>query len=133
MRNHFLPALSITFLLLSSFASGCFGSEEEGSEMDNWEWVDPVEEIEDENHSHSDLMAHRLKTPNARMIDYHNLNCDGEVTPPADLDNVAGRPCFDQYKNVGPTPGDNSEIAIEGNFLDDCETVSYTHLRAHET
>ena len=61
------------------FASGCFGSEEEGSEMDNWEWVDPVEEIEDENHSHSDLMAHRLKTPNARMIDYHNLNCDGEV------------------------------------------------------
>ena len=45
MRNHFLPALSITFLLLSSFASGCFGSEEEGSEMDNWEWVDPVEEM----------------------------------------------------------------------------------------
>ena len=66
-------------------------------------------------------MAHRLKTPNAVMIDYHNLNCDGEVTPPADLDNVAGRPCFDQFKNVGPTPGDNSEIAIEGNFLDDCE------------
>ena len=52
--------MSITLLLLSSFASGCFGSEEEGSEMDNWEWVDPVEEIEDENHSHSDLMAHRL-------------------------------------------------------------------------
>ena len=78
-------------------------------------------EIEDENHSHSDLMAHRLKTPNAKMIDYHNLNCDGEVKPPADLDNVAGRPCFDQYKNVGPTPGDNSEIAIEGNFLEDCE------------
>ena len=121
MRNQILPALSIAILLLSSMASGCFGGDDGDSDADDWEWVDPVVEIEDENHSHSDLMAHRLKTPNAKMIDYHNLNCDGEIRPPADLDNVAGRPCFDQYKNVGPTPGDNSEIAIEGNFLEDCE------------
>ena len=121
MRNQILPALSIAILLLSSMASGCFGGDDGDSDADDWEWVDPVVEIEDENHSHSDLMAHRLKTPNAKMIDYHNLNCDGEVKPSADLDNVAGRPCFDQYKNVGPTPGDNSEIAIEGNFLEDCE------------
>ena len=108
-------------MFLISTTAGCFGSDDAASDDEPWEWVDPVVEIEDANHSHSDLMAHRLKTPNARMIDYHNLNCDGEVKPPADLDNVAGRPCFDQYKNVGPTPGDNSEISIEGNFMDDCE------------
>ena len=86
-----------------------------------WGWVDPVIEIEDENHSHSDLLAHRLKTPNAQLIDYHNLNCDGEEKPPQELDNTAGRPCDPAFKNVTPTPGDSSEIAIEGNFLDDCE------------
>ena len=81
------------------------------------EWIDPVVEIEDENHSHSDLLAHRLQTDNMVLIDYHNLNCDGNVAPPAELDNVAGRPCFPEYKNVGPTPGDSSEIAIEGKLL----------------
>ena len=83
-------------------------------------WIDPVVEIEDENHSHTDLLAHRLQTENMQLIDYHNLNCDGNVAPPAELDNVAGRPCFPEFKNVGPTPGDSSEIAIEGNFLEDC-------------
>ena len=78
-------------------------------------------EIEDANHSHNDLLAHRLSTANAKLIDYHNLNCDGEVYPPPELDNTAGRPCYDDWKNVGPTPGDNSEIAIEGNFHEDCE------------
>ena len=53
------------------------------------------------------------------FIDYHNLNCDGNVAPPAELDNVVGRPCYPEYKNVGPTPGDSSEIAIEGNFMED--------------
>ena len=76
-------------------------------------WVDPVVEIEDENHSHSDLLAHRLSTDNIQLIDYHNLNCDGNEKPPAELDNTAGRPCLPEYKNVAPTPGDSSEIAIE--------------------
>ena len=49
------------------------------------------------------MLAHRLATPNAQLIDYHNLNCDGNVKPPAELDNVAGRPCFDEFKNTGPT------------------------------
>ena len=26
-----------------------------------------------------------------------------------------------EFKNTGPTPGDSSEISIEGNFLEDCE------------
>ena len=85
------------------------------------DWVDPVIEIENESHSHGDLLAHRLSTDNIQLIDYHNLNCDGNVKPPAELDNTAGRPCLPEYKNVAPTPGDSSEIAIEGNFLEDCE------------
>ena len=63
------------------------GDENEGSQTSKW--IDPVVEIEDENHSHSDLLAHRLQTDNMLLIDYHNLNCDGNVAPPAELDNVA--------------------------------------------
>tara|TARA_B100000131_G_scaffold9842_3_gene10363 strand:+ start:1821 stop:3728 length:1908 start_codon:yes stop_codon:yes gene_type:complete len=102
-------------------ASGCLSSDDGVGGQGGNEWVDPVTEIEDSNHSHNDLLAHRLSTSNAKLIDYHNLNCDGEVYPPPELDNTAGRPCYDDWKNVGPTPGDNSEIAIEGNFYDDCE------------
>ena len=93
MRNQILPALSIAILLLSSMASGCFGGDDGDSDADDWEWVDPVVEIEDENHSHSDLMAHRLKTPNAKMIDYHNLNCDGCLlyTSPSPRDRTRSR------------------------------------------
>tara|TARA_B100001173_G_scaffold126654_1_gene110011 strand:- start:925 stop:2820 length:1896 start_codon:yes stop_codon:yes gene_type:complete len=103
--------------------SGCLSFSDDSSDSDDGmkDWIDPVIEIENEEHSHSDLLAHRLWTDNAVLIDYHNLNCDGNVKPPAELDNTAGRPCDDSFKNVGPTPGDNSEIAIEGNFDEDCE------------
>ena len=40
--------------------------EESESEMT---WIDPVVEIEDENHSHSDLLAHRLQTENMHLIE----------------------------------------------------------------
>ena len=53
--------------------------------------------------------------------DYHNLNCDGNEKPPAEFDDTMGRPCLEESKNTAPTPGDNSEISIEGNFLEDCE------------
>ena len=113
--------LAVSIVMLAP-VSGCLSSDSEGSnEIGGEGWVDPVTEIEDANHSHSDLLAHRLSTSNAKLIDYHNLNCDGEVYPPPELDNTAGRPCFDEWKNVGPTPGDNSEIAIEGNFDEDCK------------
>ena len=120
LRN--APMLMMVALMVLAPLSGCLSfitgdDSDEGADT----WVDPVVEIEDANHSHNDLLAHRLYTPNANLIDYHNLNCDGEVKPPADLDNTAGRPCYPEWKNVGPTPGDNSEIAIEGNFLEDCE------------
>ena len=119
MRTRVWLAVSIVML---APVSGCLSSESEGSnEIGGEGWVDPVTEIEDANHSHSDLLAHRLSTSNAKLIDYHNLNCDGEVYPPPELDNTAGRPCFDEWKNVAPTPGDNSEIAIEGNFDEDCK------------
>ena len=121
-RSFLNPMILMAFLMLAAPLSGCIGVfEPDADDSDSWEWIDPVTEIEDGNHSHNDLLAHRLATPNAQLIDYHNLNCDGNVKPPAELDNVAGRPCFDEFKNTGPTPGDNSEIAIEGNFLDDCE------------
>jgi hypothetical protein len=92
-------------------------------------WIDPITEVEncenctgpDESHQHTNIMQHFLQTKNITLIDYHNLNCDGNVKPPAELDNTAGRPCKAEYKNVAPTPGDNSEIAIEGNFLEDCD------------
>ena len=96
-------------------------SDDENNVEEDYVWVDPVMEIENDNHSHSDLLAHRLFTPNAKLIDYHNLNCDGNVIPPAGYDNMQGRECFDEFKNTAPTPGDNSEIAIEGNFEDDWE------------
>ncbi len=113
--------LMVALMILAPL-SGCLSFlDDEGEDGDDLGWVDPVIEIEDANHSHGDMLAHRLSTPNAELIDYHNLNCDGNVKPPPELDNVAGRPCYDDWKNVGPTPGDNSEVAIEGNFDEDCE------------
>ena len=112
----------LTVSVISAIAYMSLDTEENDSDSkQSMEWVDPVVEIEDENHSHTDLMAHRLATNNMQLIDYHNLNCDGNVAPPAELDNVAGRPCYPEFKNVGPTPGDSSEISIEGNFMEDCE------------
>ena len=111
----------VVISLLSATAYFALGGDSKSDDVSaESEWIDPVVEIEDEQHSHTDLLAHRLKTDNMQLIDYHNLNCDGNVAPPAELDNVAGRPCSPEYKNVGPTPGDSSEIAIEGNFLEDC-------------
>mgnify|MGYP000512985062 FL=1 len=93
-------------------ALGGVGQVAEGESVPDW--VDPITEIEDENHSHNNLSAHVLFTENMRLIDYHNLNCDGSLKPPAELDNTAGRECYPEFKNVGPTPGDNSEIVLEG-------------------
>ena len=48
-----LLAVSIVMLAL---VSGCLSSDSEGSnEIGGEGWVDPVTEIEDANHSHSDL------------------------------------------------------------------------------
>ena len=110
--------------------SGCL-DDNSSSNSETGGWVDPIVESEncenctglDKNHQHTNLMQHFLQTDNITLIDYHNLNCDGNEKPPAELDNTAGRPCYPEYKNVAPTPGDNSEIAIEGNFLDGCVKV----------
>ena len=117
------PLFLMIFLMLTAPLSGCLSMLDDPVKSDDnsTEWIDPVIEIENENHSHNDLLAHALSTSNSQLIDYHNLNCDGNVKPPAELDNVAGRPCSDEFKNIGPTPGDNSEISIEGNFMEDCE------------
>ena len=42
-------------------------ADEDSSSADVEPWVDPVVEIEDEQHSHTDLMAHRLQTNNCLL------------------------------------------------------------------
>ena len=116
--------VSVSMLSLGAYIIVSAGEDDSSpASMEQEAWIDPVVEIEDENHSHTDLLAHRLATSNMQLIDYHNLNCDGNVAPPAELDNVAGRPCFPEFKNVGPTPGDSSEISIEGNFMEDLSLI----------
>ena len=78
------PQLSVVKFPILSFSNN-----EDEKTMDDT-WIDPVIEIENEEHSHNDLLAHRLSTPNVKLIDYHNLNCDGNISPPPELDNVAG-------------------------------------------
>ena len=121
-RTSQIPLILMSFVMLAAPMSGCIAVFKPGAGADGSEnWIDPVIEIEDENHTHMDLLSHRLATANARLIDYHNLNCDGNVKPPAEFDDTMGRPCLEESKNTAPTPGDNSEISIEGNFLEDCE------------
>ena len=126
VNNKQILSYSITFLFIGIAFSGCLDDNSSDSDSDEG-WVDPIVESEncenctglDQNHQHTNLMQHFLQTDNITLIDYHNLNCDGNVKPPAELDNTAGRPCYPEFKNVAPTPGDNSEIAIEGNFLEE--------------
>ncbi len=121
-RTSWIPLILMSFVMLAAPMSGCIAVFKPGAGADDSEnWIDPVIEIEDENHTHMDLLSHRLATANARLIDYHNLNCDGNEKPPAEFDDTMGRPCLEESKNTAPTPGDNSEISIEGNFLEDCE------------
>ena len=82
----------LTVSVISAIAYMSLDSDESnGGGSKTTEWIDPVVEIEDENHSHTDLMAHRLATSNMQLIDYHNLNCDGNVAPPAEY--VPVLPC----------------------------------------
>ena len=51
-------------------------------------WVDPVTEITGPgNHSHNNMSEHFLMTNNMTLIDYHNLNCDGQLKPEMDPEN----------------------------------------------
>ena len=77
-------------------------------------------EIEDENHSHSDLLAHRLQTDNMLLIDYTTSTAMEMLHLLQNLITLQDA-LLPEFKNVGPTPGDSSEISIEGNFLEDCE------------
>ena len=129
-----LISVGIVILLSVSAIATVVYYSDDSEDLDSSEsngWVDPIVEVEncenctglDQSHQHTNLAQHFLQTDNIQLIDYHNLNCDGNEKPPAELDNTAGRPCNPEFKNMAPTPGDNSEIAIEGNFLEDCEKV----------
>ena len=88
---------SITFLFIGIALSGCL-DDSSSSSSETEGWVDPIVESEncenctglDQNHQHTNLMQHFLQTDNITLIDYHNLNCDGNEKPPAELDNTAG-------------------------------------------
>ena len=62
----------LTISLISGLAYMSLNSGDDENQSDQTSaWIDPVVEIEDENHSHSDLLAHRLQTDNMLLIDYH--------------------------------------------------------------
>ena len=65
------PMFLMVFLMLITPLSGCMSmlGDDSSDEEANVEWIDPVTEIEDENHSHNDLLAHRLSAANAKLID----------------------------------------------------------------
>nr|MCS5536028.1 hypothetical protein [Candidatus Poseidoniales archaeon] len=67
-------AAALTLLIISAVSIiALLASDEDNIPSSNdWEWVDPITEVEDENHSHTDLLSHRLSTPNMQLIDYHN-------------------------------------------------------------
>ncbi len=63
----------VTLMALAPL-SGCLGIIGDGDSDDGgYKWIDPVTEVEDANHSHNDLLAHRLSTPNARPVSYTHL------------------------------------------------------------
>ena len=47
-------------------------------------------------------MQHFLQTDNITLIDYHNLNCDGNEKPPAELDNTAGEALLSRIQKCSP-------------------------------
>ena len=78
----FVGLVTISMLSIGAYFAISNNDEAESSCSEPMSWIDPVIEIEDENHDHTDLLAHRLQTENMELIDYHNLNCDGNVAPP---------------------------------------------------
>ena len=117
-------AMLLCLLMAVAPFAGCFGGDDEPAE-EVYVWVDPVTEIEDDNHSHSDLMAHRLQTPNVRLIDYHNLNCDGNW-PPGRRTRRASSNAFFTSGRCSKTVWlniESKELSSKGNSLaDPCTT-----------
>ena len=122
-----LMTVSLAAFALYSFNDG----DDDGSSHWSANWVDPVTEITGPgNHSHNNLTEHFLATDNMTLIDYHNLNCDGQLTPSLGNNLWVGRSCDSEYKNTAPTPGDNSEVIIEGDFPD-CVEGCYAYVAAY--
>ena len=106
-----LISVGIVILLSVSAIATVVYYSDDSEDLDSSEsngWVDPIVEVEncenctglDQSHQHTNLAQHFLQTNNIQLIDYHNLNCDGNEKPPAELDNTAGRPCDPEFKNV---------------------------------
>ena len=78
------PMFLMAFLMLIMPLSGCMSmiSDDSSTDDSDMEWIDPVIEIEDENHSHNDLLAHRLSTilnsENIYVIDTGKVVANGK-------------------------------------------------------
>lgn len=145
-RRQKLAMLTALLFVLSVVSYTMYQNESNGGDTNNetvYDWIDPVYPAGpegDANHSHggSDaaLLQHWLWTENMTLIDYHNLNCDGERTDPGgDPDPRVGRPCSPEFKNAeGPysTPGDTGEIAIEGDFPE-CIIGCYAYIAGYNS
>ena len=58
--------VTISLISMGAYFAMSNGSDDTTSSSMIEEWIDPVVEIEDENHSHSDLLSHRLATSNMK-------------------------------------------------------------------
>jgi len=68
-RLYSIPLLLMVTIMVTAPLSGCIAVfKPDGADDSVWDWIDPVVEIEDDNHSHIDLLSHRLNTPNAKLI-----------------------------------------------------------------
>ena len=61
--------VSVSMLSLGAYVVMSASEADPSTESATEAWIDPVVEIEDENHSHTDLLAHRLSTSNMQLID----------------------------------------------------------------
>ena len=140
-RRKKMAMLTALLFILSAVSYTMYKNEENGEDTGDEpvsNWIDPVYPAGpagDANHSHggSDeaLLAHWLWTENMTLIDYHNLNCDGERAASGGDRN--GRPCSPEFKNKeapSSTPGDAGEIAIEGDFPE-CILGCYAYVAAY--
>jgi len=88
MNEKKILSYCMVFLFLTLPFSGCL-EDEKSKDSETEGWIDPIVESEncenctglDKNHQHTNLMQHFLQTDNITLVDYHNLNCDGNEKP----------------------------------------------------
>ena len=136
-REKLLSIGIVMLLTISGIATLVYYKDNyDNSNTGDYSWIDPIPrnsttdatlgQAGDANHSHNEPLDHWLWSPNMTLIDYHNLNCDGEITG----ESRVGRPCFPEFKNTAPTTGEFGEIVTSGDFPD-CVVGCYAYVAAY--